>query len=305
MVDSQLPSVLSEIPTDLDERLLWLIEREQELANIIARDLAQIITVVFDEFLATLTEPEQITAAGDIEQLGDIVPRWRMAITSNVQPYLEQVFLSGAISAFSQAPGTNGFSEVQAGQWADVVNQVAVDYSRQMVNRLVGVGDTAWNMIRGKVTDAISSGASNDRLRNELLNITQFSEFRADVVARTEVQFAYANGNWQAGQALGEFGPVEKEWLAAGDARVRDSHRSISGTRLPIDQPFRLSSGAQMMYPHDPSGPASETIQCRCVLLEFYDGDVREDGTIVGQDPLPADATQIQQVISFEGTADI
>jgi len=287
MDDLPLPSVLSEIPLDINDRLLWLIEREQELADIIARELAKVITVVFDEFLDTLTEPEQITASGDIEQLGNIVPRWRMAIGRNVQPFLEQIYLSGAISAYVQAPGTDGFTQAQASAWADIVNQVAVEYSTQMTNRLVGVGDTSWRMIRGKVTSAIQSGASNDQLRTEILNISQFSEFRADVVARTEVQFAYSNGNWQAGQALGEFGPVEKEWLAAGDARVRSSHRAISGTRLPINQPFQLSSGAQMMFPHDPSGPAGETIQCRCVLLEYYAGDIRDDGSVVGADPLP------------------
>lgn len=293
MADLQSLSVLSDIPQDLDERLLWLIEREQELADIIARDLARVLTIVYDEFLDTLSEPEQITASGDIEQLGDIVPRWRMAIGQNIQPYLEQVYLSGAISAYASAPGTQGFTEAQAGAWADVVNQVAVDYSRQMTNRLVGVGETAYNMIREKVTKAVASGASNEMLRKEILSVSQFSEFRADVVARTEVQFAYSNGNWQAGQALGEFGPLEKEWLATGDARTRRSHVAINGTRLPIGEPFQMSSGAQMMYPHDPSAPARETVQCRCVLLEFYAGDVRPDGSIVGEDRVSVESPVI------------
>ena len=297
MDDSLSLSVLSDIPLDLESRLQWLLDREQELADIIARELSRVIETVYDEFLATLSEPEQlevIVASGDIEKLGDIVPRWRMAIGQNIQPYLEQVYLSGGVSAYLSAPGTKGFTEEQAGQWADVVNQVAVDYSRQMTNRLVGVGDTAWKMIRGKVTKAIKSGASNEVLRNELINIGQFSEFRADVIARTEVQFAYSNGNWQAGQALGQYGPLEKEWLATSDARTRRSHANINGTRLPIAQPFQMSSGAQMMYPHDPSAPARETVQCRCVLLEYYAGDVRPDGSIVGQDQLLNSETVVQ-----------
>ena len=304
MADLQSLSVLSEIPLDLDDRLQWLLDREQELADIIARDLSRVIETVYDEFLATLSEPEQIdaiVASGDIEQLGDIVPRWRMAIGRNIQPYLEQVYLSGGVSAYLSAPGTKGFTETQAGQWADVVNQVAVDYSRQMTNRLVGVGETAWKMIRSKVTKAIKSGASNEVLRNELINVRQFSEFRADVIARTEVQFAYSNGNWQAGQALGQYGPLEKEWLATSDARTRRSHASINGTRLPIGEPFQMSSGAQMMYPHDPSAPARETVQCRCVLLEYYAGDVRPDGSIVGE-AAPGQEAVIQPEMAEQST---
>lgn len=308
MDDSLSLSVLSDIPLDLEARLAWLIEREEQLAEIIASELSSIVTQVYDEFLATLSEPEQlevIIASGDIERLGDIVPRWRMAIGRNIQPYLEQIYLSGGISAYLSAPGTNGFTEEQAGAWADVVNQVAVEYTRSMTNRLVGVGETAWKMIRGKVTKAIEGGASNEVLRNELINIGQFSEFRADVIARTEVQFAYSNGNWQAGQALGEFGPVEKEWLAASDGRTRRSHANINGTRLPINQPFQMSSGAQMMYPHDPSAPARETVQCRCVLLEFYAGDVRPDGSIVGRDALPVQDSIIENTEASQRRNDL
>src|SRR5690606_26004073 len=58
---------------------------------------------------------------------------------------------------------------------------------------------------------------------------------------------------------------VAKTWLTVGDSRVRPSHRALHGTTVGVDEAFDVG-GASLAYPHDPSGPASETINCRCVL---------------------------------------
>jgi uncharacterized protein with gpF-like domain len=83
-------------------------------------------------------------------------------------------------------------------------------------------------------------------------------------------------------QALGEYGPLEKTWLATRDARTRKSHLAMNDKTLPMAEPFTVGTkGAQMLYPHDPSGPASETVQCRCITLYLFEGDTRPDGSIV------------------------
>ena len=53
-----------------------------------------------------------------------------------------------------------------------------------------------------------------------------------------------------------------KVWLTQGDGRVRDSHAAIHGERVDIGAAF--SNG--LRFPHDPLGPASETVNCRCSL---------------------------------------
>jgi uncharacterized protein with gpF-like domain len=55
------------------------------------------------------------------------------------------------------------------------------------------------------------------------------------------------------------------EWIAARDSRTRPSHVSADGQVVQVGQPFQVG-GAQLFYPGDPTGPADETIRCRCAV---------------------------------------
>jgi hypothetical protein len=88
---------------------------------------------------------------------------------------------------------------------------------------------------------------------------------RGETIARTEAIGALnashrdafdqviASGNVQRNQ-------VRKIWRATRDKRTRDSHRHLDSESIGIDE--RFSNGLQ--YPCDPSGPASEVVNCRC-----------------------------------------
>jgi hypothetical protein len=54
-----------------------------------------------------------------------------------------------------------------------------------------------------------------------------------------------------------------KAWLTVGDDAVRDAHSECEAAGpIPIHSLFPNG----LNYPGDPSGPAAETINCRCVL---------------------------------------
>jgi SPP1 gp7 family putative phage head morphogenesis protein len=81
---------------------------------------------------------------------------------------------------------------------------------------------------------------------------------RALAIARTESAHA-AN--------TARFMHMEKEkidrheWISSGDEFVRESHARVNGEIKALGD--RFSNG--MRHPHDPSGPASEVVNCRCV----------------------------------------
>lgn len=86
---------------------------------------------------------------------------------------------------------------------------------------------------------------------------------RAQRIARTESTGAY---NAAGLAALADEGETTKVWIATEDARTRPSHRAADRQAVPITQPFEVGASALLM-PGDPSGPAHETVNCRCTMV--------------------------------------
>ena len=92
---------------------------------------------------------------------------------------------------------------------------------------------------------------------------------RGETIGRTEALSSLHMGQDEAfRQAVreGKLQPymVRRVWRTASDSRVRDSHGSMQGQSVGLDEPFVTGNGVRLMYPGDPSGPASEIINCRC-----------------------------------------
>lgn len=67
-------------------------------------------------------------------------------------------------------------------------------------------------------------------------------------------------------------GVTEKQWLAAHDSRVRDTHVKADGQVVAITDRFRLGGfdgnpESTLAYPGDPTGLLREVIACRCTML--------------------------------------
>lgn len=97
---------------------------------------------------------------------------------------------------------------------------------------------------------------------------------RAEMVARTEALRAVNGAAWQTYEQAYERGlidpaRVEEVWRTAADTRVRDSHRTMNGQTRQPGQPFLSGAGNALRFPGDPEAPASEVVQCRCVVARF------------------------------------
>lgn len=95
--------------------------------------------------------------------------------------------------------------------------------------------------------------------------------YRAEVIARTEALKALNEGDrelWLQGVDSGTFEErqIDRKWITAGDHRRRPSHRSMHGQHRGLNERFMTGDGYTILYPHDPSAPGSETIQCRCTI---------------------------------------
>lgn len=101
---------------------------------------------------------------------------------------------------------------------------------------------------------------------------------RATVIARTEALRVVHQASQEAYLQAIEAGVVSQEeliqeWITARDERVRGSHSIMHGQKRAIGDYFISGDGHSLRYPGDPSAPASETIQCRCVLTTRIKGE--------------------------------
>lgn len=277
MAVSPLRSV-SEAPRDRAEFDAWMERQAQALASKLNASLDVLMRRTIDHFMRTV-EIESVTASADLGAFDSIPSEWLAIMEADVLPALQGVYLSGNLTAFVTAAEAIDIPARFLSQWSTVVNSEALDYIRDASNRLVGVGDAVWSDIRLQATRALQTGMSHEDLKQQIEKFG-FTEYRADTIARTEMNSAYSRGDWDGAQALGEFGPVEKVWVAAIDSRTRPAHVAAHDQVRLFSQPFDVG-GTAMMYPHDSAGGASNVVNCRCHLENLHEGDERPDGSIV------------------------
>lgn len=103
----------------------------------------------------------------------------------------------------------------------------------------------------------------------------RYIALRAETIARTETRRALGLARQEALEQLVERrgiprSAVVRTWHATQDKRTRDTHFAMDGQERGMDTPFESPSGALLMYPGDPSAPAEEVINCRCVVTHSF-----------------------------------
>lgn len=131
--------------------------------------------------------------------------------------------------------------------------------------KITNINRTIKSQLTYNVSEAINDGIRNglsasqmqDAILESVKGIYNMAGNRALLIARTETTGAMNGGSMAY---YTEAGIKYKEWLNAGDAHVRDSHKDITPKVVSIFSKF--SNG--LMYPGDPNGDPSEICNCRC-----------------------------------------
>ncbi len=127
-----------------------------------------------------------------------------------------------------------------------------------------GWGDDAREHVQATVRRGFEDGSSVRQVFNTL-RTGPLSEEQALTVARTQLVAVSNGASHRANQTISEPGD-QREWLATPDSKTRDTHRDADGQQIPAGGQFRVGR-ALLDYPGDPSGPAGETINCRCTAV--------------------------------------
>lgn len=138
-----------------------------------------------------------------------------------------------------------------------------VSMRRQYIEHIVALISTDYNIA---LPDA------------ELIKIIQgvvghrnFYRWQAERIARTEATAAASYGAVKAGESFGFI--TNKEWISSNDPRTRRrppgdyDHLEMDGVTVGQTEFFEFNGGQdRIQYPGDPTGQASNVINCRCTI---------------------------------------
>jgi hypothetical protein len=94
---------------------------------------------------------------------------------------------------------------------------------------------------------------------------------RAETIVRTEAgRVLEAAGQARKEKAAKLIPGLQKQWYYGHSPKMpRTSHMAAHGQVRNVDEPF-LVDGEELMYPRDPNGSASNTINCGCTSIPFH-----------------------------------
>jgi SPP1 gp7 family putative phage head morphogenesis protein len=128
-----------------------------------------------------------------------------------------------------------------------------------MVNKIKGISNHTYNLIRNQIKEGVSAGESVAEMSNRVIDVYKFNSARARIIAQTEsanVMNRTTDSEYKKAQVS------KKVWIATNDKATRDSHRKVNNEEVEYNKPF--SNG--LMFPGDPNGPGAEVINCRCAF---------------------------------------
>jgi hypothetical protein len=264
--------------------------RAIEIARKMEKGLEGVTDDVVDDILAALTQAQKATVArlAQVSQtwaqaqqqavLAELTQQmlwWQQVAEQGMQKALELAHEVGGSLPPSMLSAILGTSNVGL----SVRPTISRAYlAAAMEHSAVLIRDVGTDVIRavdmGMRLAALAQKTPYDLIR-ELGSVTGRGKWasamhRAEAIVRTEVGRVAQTATQASMQACAEKVPgLQKEWVTAGDDRVRPHHRAAAGQRVPVDKPFRVG-GYEMLYPHDPRAPASETVHCRCRSLPWH-----------------------------------
>lgn len=150
----------------------------------------------------------------------------------------------------------------------DLINSY---FEGDILNFSEGITDTTRDLIRVVMQIATEEGRDLDWIVEQLtVESDDIQANRARLIARTETVTATNQAAYFAAAKTGLL--MKKEWLSAGDNRVRPDHATVNGSRVGMEDFFNVG-GSMMLVPgariqqNGLQTPAKEVCNCRCVCL--------------------------------------
>lgn len=140
-----------------------------------------------------------------------------------------------------------------------------------MTDRIKDVSITVANRINSELgLVAIGAQAPSDAI-SAIDRLVAGGRGRAITIVRTELGRVFSTATQERlEQASKSLPGLKKQWRRSGKIHSRPEHDAADGQVRDVGEPF-LVGGIALMYPRDPAGPPSATINCGCEALPFME----------------------------------
>ncbi len=183
-----------------------------------------------------------------------IATAWETRFRTAALPFVREAFQEAGQAAFAEVGVEASFS---------VTNPRARKILQDRVFKFAKeVNETTQARLRTALAQGFDAGEGIPQLSQRVADVFDIAKSsRTDMIARTEIVGASNQGTFQG---LVDSDVVETIiWIETKDTRTRPAHTAhsgVGGEEVKLGE--RFSNG--LKYPHDPSGPAEEVINCRC-----------------------------------------
>jgi hypothetical protein len=140
-----------------------------------------------------------------------------------------------------------------------------------MTDRIKNVGLAAANRINAELGMVVIGGQTpSDAIGKVRQILGDVSRARANTIVRTELARAFSVAAFERLTQQAALVPgLKKQWRKSGKAHPRIFHDLADGQVQEVGAPFQFGDGARLMFPHDPTAPPGQTINCGCVMIPW------------------------------------
>ena len=193
----------------------------------------------------------------------------------NLMPFDELNTFKGMVTEYKTEPLTLFEKEKKREEILDYIEWVLIEsyvYGNVQAMNDLGILDrdpadlVNQDRMREVIDKSVADKTYHDRI-TEYLNSDDSTVEDFMRVAETDSTRVYNTGVVDGGKASRVKG-VKKQWVTAGDERVRDPHQWLDGVIVPLDEKFYVD-GDSAMAPGGFSDPALN-VNCRCEISLIY-----------------------------------
>ena len=213
---------------------------------------------------------EAIDGVENQDIIENVIKEYIITNSVNLRPILRSS-IESAMKAF----GTSVIRSMGKKAASDKLDFAIRSYiEREVGEKITNLSRSTRKKVLRRVKDAIAKAEAEGQTTIQAAKAIEgiygeFTKKRSLTIARTEIHNAASEGSLAGAKASG-VPSLKKEWVSNLDSRVRDSHAEMNGRKVGIDEKFLVPSkdGPDIMSgPGDPSAPADQVINCRCVLV--------------------------------------